>query len=898
MDPDSLRNPMLGSGGASRSWEGRGLAPTLLEREIVLAEMESSARQAARGTGQVLLLHGEAGVGKSAVLRRFLDTMASGFQVLLGCCDPLTAPRPLGPLIDMLAQLPATDAAGLRAAIDAHDSESIYRGLLDVFGGGNRWVCVIEDGHWADGATLDLLRFVARRIHSLPLLVIMSYRDDELSPEHPLAVVLGDLSNHAATTRISLSPLSADAVRLLAGGSGVNAEQLYELTSGNPFYVSEVLAAGAHGPHGGVLPRSVAEAVRGRLARLSARGREAAEAAAVCGPRADPQLVEQLRPGAADGLGECMRAGVLIGSGSLVRFRHELARRATFEQIPDYERRVMHRRALRALAQPPIDPDTLAPLVLHARQAGDDNAVVRYGPAAAERAAALGAHSDAAELYALSLRHAGTTPERLKVTWLERRALACYLSGQLEAAADSWRDAVALRHSLGDHLGEGNDLRWLSNVLTTLGRTSAAIASGRKSLRLLEPLGATPELAWSLANLAGLAAYRYHDSVAGDYAARATAVAEQVGEPQVRLSARIHATLGSVLGADDGWDELQAAWREAKSNNGMAELGGMGSGIMCWAAAAHGDVRRADRYVREALAFCKERHLDLFELLVAGAGARIDVYRGDWDQAVATAEDILTRPGLSPLLRIWPLISLALVRARRGQQPVTPLLDEAVVSGEPDDLFRVGAVWAARAEAAWLAGDDDTARAEAEKGLEVTRALRDPWLGGHLLRWAHLPGSTPAPTTASPSTPYFLEVTGDWKAASEAWNRRGCPYDAAVAQLGGDIPAVEAAVGTFRQLGARAAADRARQRLSALRGGRIRRHRADTRAHPHGLTRREREILELLAVGHSDADIASTLFISQRTVNNHVHAILGKLGVHNRTQAAGYASRKLTDAQR
>jgi DNA-binding CsgD family transcriptional regulator len=895
MPPNSLPKPSRLNADATLRREGQGGEPALLERDGVLADMEGMARHVAHGAGQLLLLCGEAGVGKSATVHRFVDSMASRFQILAGCCDPLTAPRPLGPLIDMLAQVPDTQVAGLRAAIDARNSESIYAEVLEMFGDGSQWICVIEDAHWADGATLDLLRFIARRIDSLRLLLMVSYRDDELGPEHPFAVVLGDLSNHAALNRIRLSPLSVEAVRALAAGSGINAEQLHRLTGGNPFYVTEVLAAAADGSPGGALPRSVSEAVRGRLARLSASGREAAEAAAVCGPRADIRLIEQLRQGAADGLRECMRAGVLVGSGPMVRFRHELARRATLEQIPDYDRRELHRRALLALAKPPIDPDTLAPLVLHAENTGDDHAVACFGPAAAERAAALGAHADAAELYALSLRHACATPDSQRVVWLERHALASYLSGRLDAAARSLREAAAMRNRLGDRVSEGDDLRRLSNVLQTLGRTSAALESGRRSVRLLEPLGATPQLGWSLANFAALAAYRYRESVAVKYAAQAIAVAKELGDPRVQLSGRIHAALVTVLTVDDGWGELEAAWRDATCTEEMVELGGMAGGIMCWVAAAHADVHRGERYVSEAVAFCRERNLDIFELVAAGAGARIDVYRGQWDRAVATSEDILTRPGLAQLFRIWPLISLAIVRARRGQRPVMRLLDEAIASGKPDELLRLGAVWAARAEVAWLAGDDDAARAEAERGLEVTRALRDPWLGGHLLRWTHLPGSSEASTRARPDTPYFLEITGDWRAASEAWKRRGCTYDAAIAQLGGDIEAVETALGTFRELGARAAVDRARQRLAALRGGGVCHHRADTRADPHGLTRREREILELLAVGYSDAYIAGALFISQRTVNNHVHAILGKLGVHNRTQAAAYASNTLSD---
>lgn len=859
----------------------------------MLAEIDALARRAARGSGQVLLLRGEAGVGKSAVIRRFLDGSASRMKVVTGWCDPLSAPRPLGPLIDMLPQLPDAQSAALRAVIAAGHSEAIYTRLLEAFSDGHRWACVIEDAHWADGATLDLVRFLARRVTSLPVLLIVSYRDDDIGPEHPLAVVLGDMSNHAVT-RIALEPLSAEAVRLLAAGSGVNADRLHGLTGGNPFYVTEVLAAGVDGADG-ALPRSVTEAVWGRLARLSAAGRRAAEAVAVCGPRADPQFLETMRPGVAAGLGECMRAGVLLAGTGSVRFRHELARRATLEQIPEYEQRETHRMALAALSRPPVDPDDLAPLAFHAEKAGDNQAIVSYGPAAAERAAALGAHSDAADLYALVLRHAGTAPDGQRVRWLERHAMSCYLSGSVDTAAQSWREAALLRHTLGDRLAEGDDLRWLSNSLLTLGHTAAASETAQTSLQVLQPLGASRQLGWALVNLAQLAAYRYREPMATEYASRANDVADLAGEQAVKLSARIYAALVTVLGTDTGWAELESACHEAMGPLGIAELGALSTTIICWAATAHADLDRADRYVAESVAFCREHHLDLFEMLAAGAGTRIDVYRGDWARAATVAEDILTRPNLSPLHRIWPLTSLALVQARRGERSVMPLLDEALAAAEHDDLFRIGAVWAARAEAAWLAGDDGKARAEAQKGMTIAHAHRDPWLGGHLQRWLHLPGSAPTSTTAGPATPYYWEITGDWATAAEMWTRRGSPYDAAIAQLGGDIPAVEAALATFRQLGARAAADRARQRLSALRGRNTCGHRADTRAHPHGLTRREREILELLAVGHSDADIANTLFISQRTVNNHVHAILGKLGVHNRTQAAGFAARTLTE---
>jgi len=463
----------------------------LLEREVVLGQLAVLARRVGRSAGGVVLLRGEAGVGKTAVINRFVAGVDPTVQVLQGWCDPLAAPRPLGPLIDALAGLDAGVAAGLAGAVEAGDSAAVYRRLLEALRGGRRWVWVIEDVHWADGATLDLLRFVGRRIGSLSLLLVLSYRDDEVGAAHPLTAAIGDVATCAAITRIRLDPLSRDAVAVLAAGSGLNAIELHRLTGGNPFYVTEVLAGGADRlGGGGGLPRSVAEAVWGRLARLSDAGRDAAYAAAVCGARAEPVLVEKICPVAARGLGECLRAGVLVSEDAVVGFRHELARRATLDQIPGHQRRVLHTKAMAALAEPPVAPDRLAALAFHADEAGDDEAAIRYGVAGAARAAALGAHREAAELYALVLNHAHTSPAADKVDWLEGHAFARYLCGDAETAAALFREAIEIRRALGDPLSEGQDLRLLSHMLWGgLGRPREALEAARSSLRLLEDLG-------------------------------------------------------------------------------------------------------------------------------------------------------------------------------------------------------------------------------------------------------------------------------------------------------------------------------------------------------------------------------------------------------------------------
>jgi DNA-binding CsgD family transcriptional regulator len=859
----------------------------LLERETVLAELGGLTRGVRGGAGRVVLLRAEAGGGKTAVITAFTAGLDPSVRVLAGGCDPLSAPRPLGPLLDALAGLgPAADALG--AAIEASDTAALYRRLLALLRDGHRWVWVIEDAHWADGATLDLMRFLARRIGSLPLLLLVSYREEEVDAQHPLAVALGDVATCAAVSRIALEPLSRDAVAALSTGSGLNADELHRLTGGNPFFVTEVLAAGADAPGGKALPRSVSEAVWGRLARLSAAARDAAKAVAVCGPHADPALVHRLCPAAGAGLAECLDAGMLVAQERSIAFRHELARHATLDRTDGHQRRLLHARALATLAEPPVDPNTLVALAFHADEADDPHAAVQYGVAAAQRAAGLGAHRQAAELYGLVLRHADSSPPERKVVWLEQHAQAAYLGGLVQPSVRSYRRAIALRHELEDPLGEGDDLRRLSHVLS---RVSEARKAGQASLRLLEQCGPTPQLASSLAHMAELSMMA-DDPACAEYAARASALGNELCLPAVVIKADYYAALFGLLRTGTGWDELEAAWREAAGSPELAELAGlMGMGL-CWQAALHYEVDRAEGYIAETTAFCAEHDLATFEPLAVSAATLVALHRGDWARAAAYAEDVLSRPAMSPLHRFLPLTTLGLLHARRGQGPVSALLDEALAAAEPGDFFRLGPVWPARAEAAWLRGDDDTARAEAQAGLATAHDHANPWLVGSLCRWVRLAGGEPDDRRKL-STHFELEARGDWRGAAAEWTRRGCPYDAAVAQLGGDIAVVESALATFRRLGAKAAARRARQRLIELRGTTPRTRRADIRADPDGLSRREREVLTLIAAGHSDADIATKLSISRKTVGHHVESILTKLGVENRTQAAAQA-RQLT----
>ena len=371
--------------------------PPLLERESSLALLNEYAAQATHGEGRLVLLSGEAGVGKSALVERLCRDLPDA-RWSWSTCDGLFTPRPLGPLFDLAEQFGGALLERCRAGADR---EELFRALLgQVSASGGLDVVVVEDIHWADEATLDLLRYLSRRLRDAAVLLIATYRDDGLASGDPLRVTLGDLGSHRCTRRVGLVPLSPEAVRKLAGGSGLPAPELYRLTGGNPFYVTEVLRAGME-----EVPPSARDAVLARAARLSGDAREMLDVAALTGARVEAQLLESVTGCAPSVLDELLESGLLVGDGAQVRFRHEIARLAVAHAVAGHRCQVIHGLVLAALRSFGCDDD--ARMAFHAEAAGDGAAVLRYAAAAARRAARLASHREAAAQYERALRFSG-----------------------------------------------------------------------------------------------------------------------------------------------------------------------------------------------------------------------------------------------------------------------------------------------------------------------------------------------------------------------------------------------------------------------------------------------------------------------------------------------------------
>ena len=850
----------------------------LVERDEAVRQLNGLLEEAASGCGRLVLVTGEAGVGKTALVMDFLRRCDGRVRVLAGACDPVVTPRPLGPIVD-IARVVGGDLADLLER--GSGTGPVLDALLRACAGHQPAVVVLEDLHWADEATLDFLCVLGRRVAALRTLVVATYRDDDLGGEHPLRAAIGNLPSGPVVQRLPLSPLSEAGVGALVADKRTDVTKLFRVTGGNPFYLTELLAADSD-----ELPVTVRDAVMARVSRLSPESRAALEVLAAFGRPVQRALLGRLGVGA-EALDEGVLRALLRWQRSNVEFRHELARSAVLGELPPGRAALLHGRILAALRSGAAHDDP-AELAWHAEEAADVAAVLEYAPAAALQAERLNAHREAAAQYARALRFAGSLPAKRQAELAESCSREAALGGRVGDAIAAARTALALRRGLGDELGVGAALTRLAGLVWHTGGRREAVPLAVDAVTLLERLPPGRELASAYATLASLHAQAAEMADAAAVAGRALGLASELGLAEVRI--RALGTLGAAKlcgPGEDGWPELEQALEQA-SASGLAAETAAAYGRIIWFGAMHRQFGQVEQHFDDALAFCASRELEAVRLALLGSRCVELAHRGRWSEAGELAQALLAESGVTPVDRIQPLYVLGRLRARRGDPEIWAPLDQALDLCAPrSELQHIGNVRAVRAEAAWLAGDQARMVTEARAAYPLAVPVGDPWILGELALWLWRGDALATLEPVLADHPYGLQVAGDWAAAAAGWERLGCPFEQAAALLdSGEVSAVRRALQIFDGLGARPATAMAARKLRALgvRGVPRGAQRA-TRANPDQLTRRQQEILALLGEGLSDAEIAGRLFLSAKTVSHHVSAVLAKLGVRSRAEA-------------
>ncbi len=762
----------------------------LVEREEALASLTVLLEETAAGHGRLVFVGGEAGVGKTTLTSAFA-TLAEGHRIRRGACDNVTTAAALGPLLDAVPELVdlMEDDAGVSRL-------QLFRRLRALLGS-EPTLLLLEDLHWADEATLEATRFLGRRLEGVPLLVLATFREDEVDRAHPLTVVLGDLATSSGVRRMHLPPFSPAGVRRLVAeaGSALDAEVLYARSGGNAFCVTEVLEAGTL-----EVPPTVRDAVLARASRLSADGQAVLEAAAVLGPRAEMAVLVAVSGRPAEAVDECVRRGVLVADGDALTFRHELARVAVEESLTPGRRTALHRAALRALGSSGI-PDHRR-LAHHAAGAGDAAAVLEHAPRTAARAARLGAHRQAADQYRLALRF-HDQPDLARAELLAALSYECYLTDQLAEARDARLEEMRLDESFGATVAVGTAQRWLSRLSWFLGRNEDSERYGAAAVATLEPLGDGHELAMAYSNLSQLRMLAWNVPEAVAWGERAIELARRIEDRE----AETHA-LNNVGTAMATGDSLLDGLRRLTQSLDLALAADMHEhaaraftnlGSTC---VTQRRLTEAERHLRAGIGYCTDRDLDSWRLYMSAELSRCLGEQGRFEEALECATTVLRHPHLSAISRIPAAVVVGQLAVRRGAEP-GPELDEArELAARTGETQRLVPVAAARAEAAWVAGATDRIVTEVDRAWSTAVAHPQVWDLGELSWWLCVAGvrrETPVPL----AEPFALMLDGAWQEAAELWRATGCPLWSAYALgFSPDLADAREAFATIDGLGA------------------------------------------------------------------------------------------------
>lgn len=969
------------------------LSTPLVGRVHELADLERLAGLAPGATAGVVLLSGDAGVGKTRVLTELLARAEqTGWRSVTGhCLDFGDSALPYLPFTEILGRLAHHDPQLVATVSETHPAvRQLLPGQRLMFGSGGGQgheveraelfetvhavlellasqaplLVILEDLHWADQSTRDLLGFLFQRRFAGPVAVVASYRSDDLHRRHPLRATVAQWSRIPGVHRLQLGPLGDSFVRALATSlhqgllSEAELQAIVTRAEGNAFFAEELVVANAI--TAGTLPDDLASLLLVRVDQLDDDAREVVRAASCAGRQVSHELLAAVVPLDPAGLDRALRNAVgsfvLVPTGSGYGFRHALLGEAVYDDLLPGERVRRHAAFVDALCRN-VAQGTAAELARHARAAHDVPTAVRASIEAGDDAMAVGGPDDAARHYEVALEllgkpaHADERPAEVDMVSLTSRASDAWLSAgdahraielvadhlaQLPAdappvdrarlmltlahatlMADSDIDALELTtealglvgpeptqlrarlagvHAQANALRQRVDeaVRWAGEALqlaqeldlprvaldatTTLARLEERDQDPETSRRTFEGIVARARADGDVTaefrglHLLGALHYEHGDlDAAAEAYETASRRAAEVGRPWAPygFDARLMAAITAYVGGR--WDDaLRIADLTGESPPPMAEAAlGM---VALAVAAGRGQVDALDRLVPRRSWWGRDGFI-----AILGAAAAIDLHgeAGDLDAVLRVHDEVVEIiTGLWQVKTFMAQVRLAaLVLGHLAQQaPARPAAERADLLRRGDVLLEAAREAMSRAEGRGRRigpeGQAWRARAEAEQ-------LRLRWLTGI-------------------DVPAEAELLEPWREAVRWFGEFGHVFEvarsrarlAAVLRSVGDVAEAREHADVAREVAHRLGATPLLAELQAA-GSAPAASRRD--ADPGQLTPREREILDLVAQGRSNGEIARQLFISAKTVSVHVSNILAKLGAASRTEAAALA---------
>ncbi len=860
--------------------------PTLLlEREEPRARLDEALSAARAGRGRVVSIEGEAGIGKTSLALSFTEAHRRDARVYVGGCEQLATPEPLGPLRDV-----ARGSQG-RFSVSATGQLGTFEALLHLLTAGrDPGLLLMEDIHWADDPTLDLFRYLGRRIRAAPILVVATFRNDEAASQSRLAALWADMPRDCRE-RIELQPLSPAAVSVLADESGRAAREVYDVTRGNPFHVTEFLATDRS-----TVPRSVRDATLARTSRLSSHARRTLDCASIFPRQINQEMLRKMADDASHaGVEECIRGGMLNVTGQALAFRHELARRAVHDAISPLRRRELHASALALLKT--REHVRAAEVAHHAQQAGSMEDLVAYSLRAADEADALGAHAESVAHLARVLEHGTWLSNAKRADLLERQAETGEQCGAFDMAMVAIEEAIAARKRGSDIVGLGNALRISARLQWQRGQPELAEQQSQEALEVMRDYQETWQYAMALSGQSQLDMLADRNHLAIPRALEAMQRAEALGRSDIYLHALTNATAARCSSdVEGGMPHVLAAIAEARRRDAPDLLPRLYSNVT-YMLTSDRRYQGLFEYFEQGINAAIARDNAPLDGYIRGARALALIDLGRVQEAVAEAEFVVFGPYPRGTARFNAQTALARARIRTGV-PEDGVLDE--VRSLPTarrDIMRSAPLAVIDAEALWLGLPRPGALERLRTAFNVAlRAQGQGWNLAETALWLTIlgePVEIPDEILRRLRPAHQAHIAGEWLEAAAAWNEMGCVYERAIALSIGDEAAQRQALALFDGMGAAPAAARLRRQMRVHGARSIPRGPiSETRASPAGLTRRQSQVLALIIEGLSNPEIAGRLSISPKTAEHHVSAIMARLGARTRREAAEAARKR------
>jgi DNA-binding CsgD family transcriptional regulator len=857
-----------------------------IERDGFVSSLQTLFDRVGEGDGHCILLSGEAGIGKTALVKAFCKKQGDSCSIYQGACDDLFTPRPLGPLYDVLWQVnrerwPVPPSNEERSVLFANFFQelSTKKGKLLI---------VFEDIHWADEGTLDFIKFFVRRIDQLPCLFILTYRDNEINSRHPLRNLLGHLPADSFT-KLSLGPLSKEGVAALATQKGYSGEEVYNISGGNPFYVNEILASYSPG-----VPDNIKDSILAVYDRQEEGTKNAWQIFSVMPEGLEVGRFSKIRSSLDKEVNHCFAINVILVQNEKVVFKHELYRRTIEESLTPFRRIELNKKMLELFLDSFEEKGEIERILHYAKYANEKELVVKYAPEAAARAASKGAHKEASKLFHTAIQYFEGN-DRIQLAELyEAYAFESYLSNEVPEAIAFTEKVLTLRKEQGDIEKTGDSLSFLSRLWWFNGSRKYAEQFALEAINLMSDQPASATKAMSLSNMSQLKMLSDELTESIMWGEKAIEMANELGNEEILCHARNNVGTVQMLipSSEQKGIALLEQSLEIALKNGYHE-----HAARAYTNLSTGSVRvkkfaLARKTLEEGIAYCEQRDLNYWTAYMLSWKGRLDLEQGNWTEATETADNLLKNENQPAIIKLTALLVVSKITMRQGEKDVlSSLLEAKRIAFETMELQRIIPSLVTLLEYEWLTGQMVIEKHDIE---QASMAMQNAGIGIEKNEFAWWMKKAGRPVNSQEAIVEGYDSSSAAKALKAAgyWEKLGCPYEQALVLFEGKEDDKRTAITIVQGLGAMAVYEKMKLEMRNLGIKNIPRGiRNSTRSNAAFLTGREMEVLHLLKEDMHNKEIAGKLFISAKTVDHHISSILFKLDANSRSKAVTEAVR-------